>query len=94
MKLINLAIISLFLLFSPVFATDNSSYHVFNAGETISSSKMNENFQRTKSTIDNVDTKLNSIQDNITQLNQQIGSLGGEFVVSRWFLGNTKDTNA
>jgi len=90
MKLLNLTIISIFLLSSAVFATDNTSFHVFNSGETISSSKMNENFQRTQTTMDNVDTRFKSVEDNITQLNQQISSLEIVEDQNSIIIGNTK----
>ena len=52
MKQLTLTIISVIFLCSSVFAadniSDNSSFHVFNPGETISSSKMNDNFEITK----------------------------------------------
>ena len=73
-------ILILFLNFGALSAsTDNitseSDMNVFNSGETISSSKMNENFEILKLSKTELVEEVNKLNDNITNLNQKIEEL-------------------
>ena len=73
-------ILILFLNFGMLSAsTDNitseSDMNVFNSGETISSSKMNENFEILKLSKTELVEEVNKLNDNITNLNQELSLL-------------------
>ena len=78
MKQLTLTIISVIFLCSSVFAadniSDNSSFHVFNPGETISSSKMNDNFEITKLSKLELINQINELRDNLTYVMSQMNS--------------------
>ena len=79
MKQITLTIISVLLICSSIFAndniSDNSSLHVFNSGDTISSSMMNDNFELLK--LSNLDlmNQIKYLNDNISASNVKIEEL-------------------
>ena len=67
MKHLILTLIAVFLFSSAGFAVDNASDnltlpHSFSAGETISSSKMNENFEALKQKLNETQELLNKLK--------------------------------
>ena len=58
-----------------VFATDNSSLNTFSTGETISSSKMNNNFQYLNSKIDNLTIRIDNLSSSLSILLSDLGEI-------------------
>ena len=76
-------ILILFLNFGALSAsTDNvtseSDMNVFNSGETISSSKMNENFEILKLSKLELVNLVNELRDNLTQISSQITQISNQ----------------
>ena len=76
-------ILILFLNFGVLSAsTDNitseSDMNVFNSGETISSSKMNENFEILKLSKTELVNIVNELRDNLTQISNQMIQLNSQ----------------
>ena len=55
--------------------TSESDMNVFNSGETISSSKMNQNFEILKLSKTELVEEVNKLNDNITNLSQELSLL-------------------
>lgn len=73
----------MFFQISALFAnsdniTSESDMHVFNSGETISSSKMNENFQITKLSKIELVNLITGLRDNLTQMNSQMTQMSSQ----------------
>ena len=67
MKKILGLVVMLSLIVIPALATDNITIpNTFNSGETISSSKMNENFSAIKSAVDNISSWRSALVFNYT----------------------------